>query len=301
MRITNANSANTYMHSLQSNLQRIDKLNKELTTQSVINKVSDDPYKAIKVMDLKNEITNTEKLNANADELLGWTEHTDGALDAIGSLTSEIKTLLTSVTDIQTETEIDSIKKEIMEKTQQIAELFNSSYAGQNIFAGSNTSVKPVQIVENPDGTITIAKSDDANNDILKSEISSGITIGYNTTVDEVTQNGAFFDTLNDVIATLNTTPVDMDEINALQGRLDDSIKGILDARTTVGAKMNSITNMKENNTSNIEKMAATLSSIRDTDISVTAVELKSAELAYMASIQVGTKLMQNTILDHIR
>lgn len=301
MRITNANSANSYMRALQSNLQRMDKVNRELTTQSIINKVSDDPYKAIRVMDLKNEISNVEKLNSNADELLGWTEHTDSALDSIGSITSEIKTLLTSVTDIQSETEIQAINKEIMEKTKQIAELFNTTYAGQNIFAGSNTSEKSVEITTNTDGTISIGKTANANNDTLKSEISPGITIDYNTTVDEVTKNGELFDTLNEVISSINTMPVDMSKIQELQGKLDSAITGILDARSTAGAKMNSIENMKNNNITNIEKMTETLSSIRDTDISEKSIELKSAELAYMASLQVGTKLMQNTILDYIR
>lgn len=301
MRITNANSANSYMRALQSNLQRMDKVNRELTTQSIINKVSDDPYKAIRVMDLKNEISNVEKLNSNADELLGWTEHTDSALDSIGSITSEIKTLLTSVTDIQSETEIQAINKEIMEKTKQIAELFNTTYAGQNIFAGSNTSEKSVEITTNSDGTISIGKTANANNDTLKSEISPGITIDYNTTVDEVTKNGELFDTLNEVISSINTMPVDMSKIQELQGKLDSAITGILDARSTAGAKMNSIENMKNNNITNIEKMTETLSSIRDTDISEKSIELKSAELAYMASLQVGTKLMQNTILDYIR
>lgn len=301
MRITNANSANSYMNALQSNLQRMDKVNRELTSQSVINKVSDDPYKAIKVMDLKNEIANTEKLNANADELLGWTEHTDNALDSIGSITSEIKTLLTSINDIQSETEVKSVQKEIMEKTKQIAELFNSSYAGQNIFSGSSTDTKPVEIITNADGTITIGKTAGANNDSLKGEISPGITLNYNTTVDEVTKNGELFDTLNEIISSLNTMPIDMAKIGDSQEKLDSSIAGILDARSTAGAKMNSISNMKSNNTTSIEKMTETLSSIRDTDMSAKSIELKSAELAYMASLQVGTKLMQNTILDHIR
>lgn len=301
MRITNSNSASSYMHALQSNLQRIDKVNRELTTQSVINKVSDDPYKAIKVIDLKNEIANTEKLNANADELLGWTEHTDSVLDSIGSITSEIKTLLTSINDIQSETEVNSVKKEIIEKTKQIAELFNSSYAGQNIFSGSNTDEKAVEIVTNPNGTITISKTTGVNNENLKGEISPGITIVYNTTVDEVTKNGEMFDTLNEVISTLNTMPIDMAKVGELQGKLDSAITGVLDARSTAGAKMNSISNMKSNNTTSIEKMTETLSLIRDTDMSAKAIELKSAELAYMASLQVGTKLMQNTILDHIR
>ena len=134
----------------------------------------------------------------------------------------------------------------------------------------------------------------------MKAEISPGITIGYNTTIDEATNNGKLFDTLNDVMSTLGTMPIDFNKINTLKADLDSASNTILDARSTVGAKMNSIENMKENNISNIEKMTETLSMINDVDVVQKAVELKSAELAYTASLQVGAKLMKNTILDYI-
>lgn len=301
MRITNANTANSYMRTLQSNLQRMDKVNRELTSQSVINKVSDDPYKAIRVMDLKNEISHVEKLNINADEILGWVENTDSALDSIGSITTEIKTLLTSITDVLSETEVQAISKEIVEKTKQIAELFNSTYAGQKIFAGSSTSDKVVEIVDLATGGIAIQKTLTANNDSLKFEVSPGINISYNTTVDEITNSGAMFDTLNNIMRALNTMPIDFAKIDSFKEELDSAMESVLGARSTLGARMNSIENMMANNTTNIEKMTETLSSIKDTDISEKSIELKSAELAYMASLQVGTKLMQNTILDYIR
>ena len=301
MRITNANMANSYMNNLQNNTQRMDRITKQLTSNTVINKVSDDPFKAIKVMDLKNEINSVEKLNTSADELLGWAGQTDSALDSIGSLTSEIKNLVTSISGTHSEGEISSIKKEVQEKVKQIAELFNSSYAGQNIFSGTKTDEKAVNIVTNHDGSFIIEKNNNVNNGVLKGEVSPGITIGYNSTVDEVTNNGELFNTLNDVMSTLNTMPIDFDKINELKGKLDDGLNTVLDARSSIGAKINSIESMKENNTSNIEKMTETLSMINDVDIAQKAVELKSAELAYTASLQVGAKLMQNTILDYIR
>lgn len=301
MRVTNANMANSYMYNIQSTTQKIDKLNKELTGQNVINKVSDDPFKAIKVMNLKNEITSVENLNSNADELLGWAEQTDGVLDSIGNLTNEIKNLVTSISSIHSESDISSITKEVTEKVKQIAELFNSTYAGQNIFSGTATDEKTVNIVTNPNGSIRIEKSNNINNGTLKGEVSPGITISYNATVDEVTNNGELFDTLNDVLATLNTMPIDFNKINDLKEGLDKGLSSVLDARSSIGAKINSIENMKENNISNIEKMSETLSMLNDIDIAQKAVELKSAELVYAASLQVGAKLMQNTILDYIR
>lgn len=301
MRVTNSNITNRYIHTMQSNSQRLDKINTQLSSQSMINKVSDDPYKAISAINLRNEIANVEKLNNNSTEILGWTEHTDGTLDGIGSTLTEIKTLLTSVNSIFTETEISSVKKEIMEKVKQISELFNSTYAGNNIFSGSNTSSKSTVIEFDANGIVSIKKADGANDESLRCEISPGVNISYNITVDDVTNNGEMFDTLNEIITTLDTMPLDMDKVIELQEKLDSAINLVLDARSTNGARMNSIENMKANNTTNIEKMTETLSAIKDTDVVAKSIELKAAELAYSASLQVGVKLLQNTILDYIR
>lgn len=301
MRITNSNTASSYLHNLQSNLQRMDKINNQLTSQSVINRVSDDPYNAIKVINLKSEISDVDKYNANCDELLGWAETTDSALDSIGTLTSEIKNLIGSISEIHSETEIKAIKENIKEKSKQIAELFNSSYAGQYIFAGTNTEDKPVTVTENPDGTLTIAKNPTANNGVLKGEVSQGISIEYNVTVDMATGNGELFDTLNMAIGELGKDPIDFDKIKELKEKMDNATDLIIGSRSTTGAKMNSIEKIKDNNTTNMEEMKKILSSIQDVDVSKKSVELKSAELAYVASLKVGAKLMENSLLDYIR
>ena len=82
MRITNASMSTNYLNDVQNNLQKMDKLNTQLNTGQQVNKVSDDPYKAIKIMNMKSEIDSVEKYNYNCDEVTGWLDTTDGALDS---------------------------------------------------------------------------------------------------------------------------------------------------------------------------------------------------------------------------
>ena len=97
MRITNSSMMSSYLKDMQKNLGKMNKLNTQLNTGKVISKVSDDPYEAIKILNLQNEISDMEKYNSNADEVMGWLDVTDESLDRIGSLTTDIRTLLVSI------------------------------------------------------------------------------------------------------------------------------------------------------------------------------------------------------------
>ena len=58
---------------------------------------------------------------------------------------------------------------------------------------------------------------------------------------------------------------------------------------------------IKEFNDENIVNLKSILSQDQDTDVVEKFIELKSAEMIYQASIQVGAKLIQPTILDYMR
>ena len=91
MRITNASMVRSHLYDTQNNLTNMSKINQQISTGKVINTVSDDPHKAIKIMNINNEIKYTEKYNYNIDESVGWMNTTDGALDNVGNLLGEIK------------------------------------------------------------------------------------------------------------------------------------------------------------------------------------------------------------------
>ena len=187
MRVTNRGTVNTYMSGMHKNLNEMQKLNNQMNTQKVINKVSDDPYNAVKVMNMKTEIQDIERFNYNCDEIKGWLDVTDQSLDKIGTITTEIKTLLTSINDTYTQNEVNAVKKDVVEKIKELGESLNASYAGKYVFSGSTMDTKPITITENQDGTVRLDFTKGismASN--LYVEVSNGMTMDYNLNASEV-------------------------------------------------------------------------------------------------------------------
>ena len=300
MRVTNRGMVNTYMSGMQSNLNKMQKLNNQMNTQKVINKVSDDPYNATKIMSMKTEIQDIERFNYNCDEILGWLENTDDSLNKVGTVTTEIKTLLTSINDTYSQNEVNAVKKDVVEKVKELAESLNGTYAGKFMFSGSKLDEKPINIIENADGTVKLEINPNIDNGNLKTEISNGMSIDYNLTVEEVLgANG--LDTINEIIDVLNKQPFDVNEIITVKNKLDDFQQNILDCRSTMGSKAKSVESIKSNNEANIETATEVMSKIQDCDFAEKYIELMTAQLAYNASIQVGSNLFQSTILDFIK
>lgn len=301
MRVTNRAMTNTYLKDVQSNLQSINKLNKQLNSGKEINRVSDNPYDAIKALNLQNEVNDVEKYNYNCDEIIGWLNTTDDALDSIGNIASEIKVLLTSISGAYGEDEISAIRSEVNEKMKQIGEALNSSYAGRYIFGGSTTDETPVEIFEHPDGTVELRVKDIANEDKLKADISAGIGLDYNLTMDQVTDGSKGFDVLNNIAKELGKTPADTEKLQELNGQLGEYLTHILDSRSAVGARTNTVENVKSKNEENILTLKGTYSGIQDVDWAEKYIELTSAQMVYNSCMQVGAKMIQPTLLDYLR
>lgn len=312
MRITNANIMSSYLKDVQNNLQSMDKLNTQLNTSKQINKMSDDPYKAVKIINTQNEISNVEAYNYNCDEITGWLDITDEALDRVGNLSSEIKTLLTSIQGTFGPDEIKAVQTEINEKMKQLGEAMNTTYAGRFVFGGSITDQPPVKIETNPDtGLVTLSISEKGNpklDEKLKVEISDGITLDYNLTINNITKTEgketgktSGLDILNDIVQKLESDPVDMDEIRKLSSDLDNYMNDTLNNRSLVGAKTNTVEAIKSSNEENILEMKGAFSLMQDVDFAEKFMELKEAEMVYNASLQVGAKLLKPTILDYLR
>lgn len=321
MRITNGNVMSTYLRDLQNNLQSMDKLNTQLNTSKQVNKISDDPFKTVKIMNVQGEINNVEKYNYNCDEITGWLDITDEAMDRVGNLTSEIKTLLTSIQGTFGPDEIKAVQTEINEKIKQVGEAMNTTYAGKYVFGGSATDQPPVRVETDPTSGLAkiVVNNTDKDGNVdpnlsarldasLKSEISDGITMDYNLTIKNITSTTgketgkkSGLDILNDVVQKLNSDPVDMDEIKKLSSDLGDYMNDVLNNRSLIGAKTNTVSAVKDSNEENILEMKGTFSLMQDVNYADKFMELKEAQMIYNATLQVGSKLLQPTILDYLR
>ena len=314
----------SHLYDTQNNLTNMSKINQQISTGKVINTVSDDPHKAIKIMNINNEIKYTEKYNYNIDESVGWMNTTDGALDNVGNLLGEIKeTILKVGNGTYSQNEMKSLNEDMNEKIKQLADTLNSTYGGKYLFGGSSVDDAPITVIENPDGTVKLEFSKDKNgqtipntND-LKADISSGINIDYNISVGEILNikdgNGNTVNLLDEInnLSTLMNDIANGDEqtaakaketlLNDTKGKIDTLFDHVVNERTSLGVRVSTAEKIKELNDEDILNIQDVLSKTQDTDVVEKFIELKSAEMIYQASIQVGAKLIQPTILDYIR
>ena len=275
-------------------------------------------------MNINNEIKYTEKYNSNIDETVGWMNTTDGALESTGNLLNEIKeTILKVGNGTYSQNEMKSLNADINEKIKQLADTLNSTYGGKYLFAGTNVDDAPLKVVENPDGSVKLEFSKDKNGqtipntDDLKADISSGINIDYNISVGEILNikdgNGNTVNLLDEInnLSTLMNDIANGDEqtaakaketlLNDTKGKIDTLFDHVVNERTSLGVRVSTAEKIKELNDEDILNIQDVLSKTQDTDVVEKFIELKSAEMIYQASIQVGAKLIQPTILDYIR
>lgn len=310
MRITNSSMITNHMFDTQQTLERMDTLNRQLDTSKQINRVSDDPHKAIKIMNLNNEIKFTEKYNQNAEETIGWMNNTDSTLQEVGDLLGEIKTNILKVGNgTYSDEEIKAIHAEMNEKIKELGECLNASHGGRHMFSGTAVDEVPM-VMEEKDGVVTLKINSTVNDKDLKAELSDGITSDYNVSAKEIFEKDGknYLDQINNLSKVMNDISNGKDvEANKkeLLGTVKDDIDGLfnhtIDTRTTFGVRVNTAEKIKDFNDENILNMKSVLSSEQDVDHVKKFIELKSAELVYNASVQVGAKLIQPTVLDYLR
>lgn len=310
MRIANSSMIRNNMYDNQENLQRTDKLNRQISTGKVINKVSDDPYKAIKIMNLKNEIKYTEKYNYNIDEAVGWMNNTDSSLEEVGTVLGDIKDEIIKLGNgTYSAEEMKSIRAEMNEKIKELGETLNTSHGGNHMFGGSDVEDLPI-IIEEKDGIAKLTLNSKSNSQDLRAIISEGIDIDYNVSAKELLNKDGknLLESINKLSSAMNNIVNGKDvEANKAQvlGTIKDDIDTLfnhsVDIRTSFGVKVNTAEKIKELNDENIMNMKDVLSLTQDTDKVSAYIELKSAELIYQMSVQVGSRLIQPSIMDYLK
>ena len=315
MRITNTSMIKNHMYDTQENLTRMSKINEQINSSKMVNRVSDDPHKAIRIMNLNNEIRYTEKYNYNIDETVGWMDTTDGSLDHLGNMLGDIKDDILKVGGVYSDEEFKAIQAEINEKIKEIADVMNTTYGGKYMFGGTNVDEPPITM-EDKNGVITLKINPNSNMGDLRADISDGINIDYNLSVGEIFNGKDNNGTSIDFLEEINNVSKLMDRIangtddekskakKELLGTTKDNIDNLynhsLDERTSLGVRVNTAEKVKGLNEENILNMKGVLSLDQDVNQVEKFIELKSAELVYQASIKVGTTLMQPTILDYL-
>ncbi|WP_291632455.1 flagellar hook-associated protein FlgL, partial [Clostridium sp.] len=147
MRITNSMLSNNFLRDMRTNLNKLSTIQTQMATGKQINRPSDDPAKASKIMKMYSEIDANKQYNTNIKNTSNWLDVTDTTLDRVGKVIGRIDELLVSTGGAATDVNSRSaIKDEINQRVEELSQLLNTSFDGKYIFGGTSGTTKPAGI-----------------------------------------------------------------------------------------------------------------------------------------------------------
>ncbi|WP_346847864.1 flagellar hook-associated protein FlgL [uncultured Clostridium sp.] len=311
MRITHGVMVSGFLGDMNTNLNSLNKIQKQLNTGKVFSKPSDDPFKVARSMQMYSEINANKQYNTNIKDTINWMDTTDTALSNGTKCLQRIRELMVSSGNAAYgSSELTAIKEEINERVAEFGQILNTSFDGKYIFGGKDGALKPVEVnLDGVTGENSISISGDENiiNKSLKVEISSGVKVDYNVNAVEVLkfkdkagndiEVTQFFDDLLNNLSDVNGKPKVVGE-NLDQ--MDKVIENMISISAKVGTVQNRMESAKDLNTAQNENLTEILSGNEDIDFMEKSMEMAVARTIYVASLQTSSKVLQPSILDFL-
>ncbi len=310
MRITQGVMVNSFLGDMNTNLNILNKIQRQLDTGKEFSKPSDDPFRVARSMQMYSEINANEQYNTNIEDTMNWMDTTDTALGQGTKCLQRIRELMVSAGNAAYGTnELSAIKDEINEKVAEFGQILNTSFDGKYIFGGKDGATKPITVNEVAgENSLSINGNEDIINQSLKVEISSGVTVDYSVNAVEVLKfkdaDGKTVDVMNsfnDILKNLSAAETKGKVVSENLDQMDKIINNMLSVNSKVGTIQNRMESAEALNVSQNENLTEILSSNEDIDFVKKTMEMAVAKTVYQAALQTSAKVLQPSILDYLR
>lgn len=314
MRITNNMMVSTMMRNMNDNLERMNKTQQQWATGKQFLVPSDDPIGVSKSLRLHTDVAELEQFKRNTDDAISWLDITETALKNTDDVLQRARELTVQASN-GTNTPEDrlKIKEEITQLKGQLINISNRTYAGRYVFSGFKTDQELLN--ENGEYNFNLGQ-----NEIIEYQVGVADTLVVNVlgqkvfgigdgdqntviTNEDVDVSGEKKAQMIDVFTKLEQALDRNDdaEINVSIERIDNQLGNLLAVRAEVGAKMNRMEMTKNRLLDENINFTKLLSENEDADMAETVMKLKQEESVYNASLSIGARVIQPTLVDFIR
>ena len=294
MRITHRMISDTTIRNLRSNLSKLETLHSSITTGKRLSRPSDDPAAVARTLTYTSDIAAGEVFLRTMDSATSWMSATDSALDQAGGVLQRARELAVQGANggTLTTSDMQSIGAEVNDLYEQLGVIGNSSLRGQRLFAGQMIDGDPFTLT----GTLPGYTYAGDNGEMRREyDVNAYLTIN---TPGEATFAPAFAALLNlrDHLNAGDATAVASD-IAAVDAAMDT----VLSARAEVGAKTNRVEAAQGRQNLLQVNLEGLRSQSEDTDFAEAISKFSIQETVYTASLQIGGRAIQPSLLDYLR
>ncbi|MFC5700882.1 flagellar hook-associated protein FlgL [Cohnella faecalis] len=309
-RVTQGTITSQLLRNINKNLSQSAGLQEKLSTGRNINRPSDDPVGITYALRYRSDLSINERFQSNVDSATSWLSFNDTMLSQVTDVLQRVKDLaVQGSNDTNPDVALNNIADEITQLKEQLVDIANSQFKGKYVFNGQFTDKLPYD----PSGTAENVLTDTGKIDYI---VNTGVQLTVNLSGNAVfgfppassgvavappnsNEDDNVFHVLDQMITSLrsaNTTGV-----SAQLGPLESRLNKVLTQRAEVGARINRV-ELMEARLKDLNLNLETLQSkTEDADLEDLIIRSKVNENVYQASLSVGSKIIQPTLVDFLR
>lgn len=296
MRVTNTMQHIQLLKNLRNNNTGIIDWQNKLATGRRIHKPGDDPVGVGYYMRYNSEINRTNEFLENANTGLGFLSTMDEMMQQTSDVLKRARVL---VQQASTGTTPDDARQHIAAEIQQLKEqlvmIGNSSYSGRYLFNGQKTDQRPY--------SLTDPANDRTDRGVYYLNVSPNVSVPVSISGEEIFgEAGAAdnaFRVFDEILAHLNNNELDL--LRADMERIDGLSDRVNSVWAEIGARTNRFELVKERIQDQLVSLKDLRSKVGDADMAEAIIELTQRENVLQASLAVGARIMQVSLIDFIR
>jgi len=300
-RITQESLSRTTLSNIKLNYKKMQEIQEKLSSGKQINRPSDDPSGARKVLGLRTEDLQVQQFLDNTETAKEQINYTSNTLESIQEIFTKIKGLtIQAGNDTLGQSDRKIIANELDELLESVLQNANTDNNGRYIFSGTETLTSAFTATRDSNGNIS-SVSYNGNNEEIKYQIGPDTFIQVNLPGGKLFQDNKAFSTLVSLRDSLKASTFDSTAFSNLRNTLDTATNALSTEITRFGAKANRLemtTNSLENSQTALKEL---ISYTEDADVTSLIMDLKHQENVLQSSLKTGAMVIQPTLLDFLR
>lgn len=296
MRVTNMMQNTQLLQNLRNNNRGIIDWQNKLATGQRIHRPGDDPVGIGYLMRYNSELNRTNEFLENARTGLGYLKTMDELMQQSSDVLKRARVLVQQAANgTIPEDSRKQIASEISQLKEQLVMIGNSTFAGRYLFNGQKT--------DHPPYSMTAPHLDNTDPGLIYLNVSPNVSVPVSITGEEIFgAAGApdnVFQVFDDIISHLNNNQPndlldDLAKIDAASDRINNNW-------AEIGARTNRFELVESRIEDQIISLKALRSETGDVDMAEALIELQQKENVLQASLAIGARIMQVSLIDFLR
>ena len=292
----------TFISSTLANVQKstsnMSRLQERISTGKKVNRASDDPAAARKILSLRSEDLRLDQYASNIQTATQSLDFNAAALSNTSDIVQRITELtMQGVSGATDQSGRTIIANEINQLLETIMQSANSQRLGRYTFAGTETTTEPFVATRNASGNIS-SVAYNGNRETIQYNVGPNTNTTVNLTGDEVFMKTRLFDTIVKIRDNLFDGAITF-ATNELTN-LDNGAQNILNSIAKAGG-ISSTLELTGNRIDDTKlSLQEVLASAESADIAELVLKLTEQQSIFEASLSSGSYIFKTSILNYI-